>query len=59
MATHRSRLALTVLFTLAALGTGSRPAASQPVQEVKVTIERDRFVPAESASRLAARWSSS
>jgi uncharacterized cupredoxin-like copper-binding protein len=46
MGTRRCRLALTVVFTLAALGVGSRLASSQAPQEVKVAIERDRFVPA-------------
>jgi heme/copper-type cytochrome/quinol oxidase subunit 2 len=41
---RRSRLLLTVVVTLVAFGAGSRPAAPQ---EVKVTIERTRFVPAE------------
>jgi heme/copper-type cytochrome/quinol oxidase subunit 2 len=36
-----------VVATLVALGTGSRPAEPQAPQEVKVTIERTRFVPAE------------
>jgi hypothetical protein len=44
---RRSRLLLTVVVTLVAFGAGSRPAAPQAPQEVKVTIERTRFVPAE------------
>jgi heme/copper-type cytochrome/quinol oxidase subunit 2 len=47
MGTRRSRLALTVALTLLALGVGPRPASPQAPQEVKVTIERDRFMPAE------------
>ena len=45
--TRRSRLALAVALTLLALGVGPRPASPQAPQEVKVMIERDRFVPAE------------
>jgi heme/copper-type cytochrome/quinol oxidase subunit 2 len=47
MGMRRCRLALTVVFTLAALGVGPRPASSQAPQEVRVAIERNRFVPAE------------
>lgn len=47
MGTRRCRLALTVAVTLVALGVGPRPASPQASLEVKVTIERDRFVPAE------------
>jgi heme/copper-type cytochrome/quinol oxidase subunit 2 len=47
MGTRRCRLALSVVFALVALGAGARPASPQAVQEVKVTIERTRFVPAE------------
>jgi hypothetical protein len=47
MGTRRCRWVLTVVFTLAAFGVGGRPASPQATQEVKVVIERDRFVPAE------------
>src|SRR5512145_2330943 len=47
MGTRWWRLALTGLFTLVALEAGTGPAWPQAPQEVMVTIERDRFVPAE------------
>jgi heme/copper-type cytochrome/quinol oxidase subunit 2 len=47
MGTRRWRLALTALFTVVALGAGTRSASPQAPQEVPVTIERDGFVPAE------------
>jgi hypothetical protein len=47
MGPRRSQLALSVAFMLVALAAGARPASPQAVQEVKVTIERTRFVPAE------------
>lgn len=47
MGGRRWRLALAGFFTLVALGAGTRPASPQAAQEVKVTIERTRFVPAE------------
>ena len=47
MSTRRWQLALAGLFTLVALGAGIRSASPQAAQEVKVTIERTRFVPAE------------
>src|SRR5262245_14055728 len=47
MGIRRLRLALTVVLTLVALGAAPRAASPQAPQEVKVTIERNRFVPAE------------
>jgi hypothetical protein len=47
MGVRRLRLLLTVVVTLVAVGAGSRPVAPQAPQEVNVTIERTRFVPAE------------
>jgi heme/copper-type cytochrome/quinol oxidase subunit 2 len=47
MGTRRWRLALAVVVTLVALGAWPRSASPQAPREVTVTIERDRFVPAE------------
>jgi len=40
-------VALTLVLTLVALGIGTRAASPQAPPEVTVTIERNRFVPAE------------
>src|SRR3989337_1215244 len=47
MGTRVRWLALTLVFIVVALGIGTRGASPQAPPEVTVTIERNRFVPAE------------